>query len=150
IRVWAVTGHEAVRKILTDPRASASRKHANFPFYFEAPPAARTETSFIGYDQPEHNQSRGKVAAAFTAGRVRKLRPLIQKGVDAHVSQLLELPPPVDFHRLFSLSIPTTVICEYLGIPQTDHDFVIEHSTNMFGGHSTPEQRLAAIVQVNA
>jgi cytochrome P450 len=60
------------------------------------------------------------------------------------------MPPPVDFHRLFSLSVPTTVICGYLGIPQDDHDFVIEHSTNMFGGHSTPEQRLAAIVQVNA
>ncbi|MBT2388396.1 cytochrome P450 [Streptomyces sp. ISL-1] len=150
LRVWTVTGHESVRRILTDPRASASRKHANFPFYFVAPPQARTETSFIGYDPPEHTISRQKAAAAFTYQRVQKLRGRIQELVDEHVDRLLALPPPVDFHRLFSLSLPTTVICDMLGIPQNDHDFIIEHSNNMFGILSTPEQRVAAIVEVNA
>ncbi|MFJ1597420.1 cytochrome P450 [Streptomyces sp. NPDC088261] len=150
LRVWAVTGYENIRRLLTDPRASASRKHDNFPFYFVPPPQARTETSFIGYDPPEHGRARQKVAAAFTYQRVQKLLPRIQQLVDEHIDRLLALPPPVDFHRLFSLSLPTTVICEMLGMPQGDHDFIIEHSNNMFGGHSTPQQRQDAIVEVNA
>lgn len=150
LRTWAVTGHDRVRRILTDPRASASRKHENFPFYFVAPPQARTETSFIGYDAPAHTQARRKVAAAFTRQRVLTWRPRIEAIVNEHIDRLLSLPPPVDFHRLFSLSLPTTIICEMLGIPQADHDMIIEHSTNMFGGHSTPQQRMAAIVEMNA
>lgn len=150
LRVWTVTGHETIRRLLTDPRTSASRKHPGFPFYFVAPPEARTETSFIGYDPPEHTAARGKAAAAFTYQRVQKLRPRIQEIVDEHIDRLLALTPPVDFHRLFSLSLPTTIICDMLGIPQGDHDFIIEHSNNMFGIHSTPKQRVAAIVEVNA
>ncbi|QIQ01861.1 cytochrome P450 [Streptomyces liangshanensis] len=150
LRVWAVTGYENIRSLLTDPRVSASRKHDNFPFYFVPPPQARTETSFIGYDAPEHGRARQKVAAAFTFQRVQRLLPRIQQIVDEHIDRLLALPPPVDFHRLFSLSMPTTVICEMLGMPQGDHDFIIKHSNNMFGGQSTPQQRQEAIVEVNA
>jgi cytochrome P450 len=43
-----------------------------------------------------------------------------------------------------------TVICELLGIPHDEHDFFIRHGTCLLGGHSTPEQRQAAIVEVNA
>ncbi|WYB29184.1 cytochrome P450 [Streptomyces sp. SM1P] len=150
LRVWTVTGYANIRSLLTDPRVSASRRLPGFPFYFIAPPEFRTETSFIGYDAPEHTRARGKVAAAFTYQRVQKMRGRIQEIVDEHIDRMLELPPPVDFHRLFSLSLPTTVICEMLGVPQDDHDFIIEHSNNMFGGRSTPEQRRAAITEVNA
>lgn len=149
LRVWAVTGYERIRRVLTDPRISASRAHENFPFYFVPPPQARTETSFIGYDPPEHTRARGKVAAAFTRNRVKTLRPLIQRVIDEHLDRLLDAGPPADFHRMFSLSVPTTVICEYLGIPQSDHDFIIGHSNNLFGADSTPQQRMAAIVEVN-
>ncbi|MEE1768107.1 cytochrome P450 [Streptomyces sp. JV185] len=150
LRVWTVTGYANVRSLLTDPRVSASRRLPGFPFYFIAPPEFRTETSFIGYDAPEHTRARGKVAAAFTYQRVQKMRGRIQEVVDEHIDRMLELAPPVDFHRLFSLSLPTTVICEMLGVPQDDHDFIIEHSNNMFGGRSAPEQRRAAIIEVNA
>ncbi len=46
LRIWTVTGYETVRRLLTDPRVSASRKHDNTPFYFIASPGFRTETSF--------------------------------------------------------------------------------------------------------
>ncbi|ACY98332.1 MULTISPECIES: cytochrome P450 [Thermomonospora] len=149
LRVWAVTGYDRIRRLLADSRISASRKHDNFPFFFVPPPQARTETSFIGYDPPEHTAARRKVAAAFTRQRVRLLRPMIQRVIDEHIDRLLECEPPVDFHWNFSLSVPTTVICEYLGVPQNDHAFIIKHSNNLFGADSTPKERLAAIVEVN-
>ncbi|URN12816.1 hypothetical protein LUW77_17910 [Streptomyces radiopugnans] len=67
LRIWTVTGYHTIRQLLTDPRVSASRKHANFPFYFIAPPEFRTETSFIGYDGQEHVNTRRKAALTFTS-----------------------------------------------------------------------------------
>ncbi|MFP8944253.1 cytochrome P450 [Streptomyces fenghuangensis] len=150
LRIWTVTGYHTIRQLLTDPRVSASRKHANFPFYFIAPPEFRTETSFIGYDGQEHVNTRRKAALTFTSRQVRKLRPRIEEIVDEHIDKMLSMSPPVDMHRVFSLSVPMTVICELLGIPQDKHDFFIKHGTALLGGHSSAEERQAAIVEVNA
>ncbi|MGW1196773.1 cytochrome P450 [Streptomyces sp. NPDC002536] len=151
LRIWTITGYETVKQLLTDPRVSASRKHANFPFYFVAPPEYRTETSFIGYDGKAHATTRRKAALTFTARQVKRLRPRIEEIVDEHVDKLLASEKkPVDFHRVFALAVPMTVICELLGIPQDKHDFFIKHGTALLGGHSTPEERQAAIVEVNA
>ncbi|MCX4970525.1 cytochrome P450 [Streptomyces sp. NBC_00654] len=150
LRIWTVTGYDTIRGLLTDPRVSASRKHANFPFYFIAPPEYRTETSFIGYDGDEHVRTRRKAALTFTNRQVQRLRPRIEEIVDAHLDKMLLLSPPVDMHRVFSLAVPMTVICELLGIPQDRHDFFIKHGTALLGGHSSTEERQAAIVEVNA
>lgn len=150
LRIWTITGYHTIRTILTDPRISASRKHDNFPFYFIAPPEFRTETSFIGYDAPEHTKTRRKAAVTFTNRQVKRLRPRIVEIVNDHIDKLLEAGPGVDFHHAFSLPVPMTVICELLGIPHDEHDFFIRHGTCLLGGHSTPEQRQAAIVEVNA
>ncbi|CAL9487129.1 cytochrome P450 [Streptomyces atacamensis] len=150
LRIWTVTGYHTIRRLLTDPRVSASRKHANFPFYFIAPPEFRTETSFIGYDGQEHVNTRRKAALTFTSRQVRKLRPRIEEIVDEHIDKMLSMSPPVDMHRVFSLAVPMTVICELLGIPQDKHDFFIKHGTALLGGHSSAEERQAAIVEVNA
>ncbi|MFI5807684.1 cytochrome P450 [Streptomyces sp. NPDC051561] len=150
LRIWTITNYRTIRELLTDPRVSASRKHDNFPFYFVAPPEYRTETSFIGYDGKEHTTTRRKAALTFTSRQVKRLRPRIEQIVDEHLEKLLTMPPPVDFHRAFALSVPMTVICELLGIPQDQHDFFIKHGTALLGGHSSPEERQAAIVEVNA
>jgi len=150
LRIWTINGYHTIKQLLTDPRISASRKHDNFPFYFIAPPEFRTETSFIGYDNPEHTKTRRKAAVTFTNRQVKRLRGRIQEIVDEYIDKILTMTPPIDFHREFSLAVPMTVICELLGIPQDEHDFFIEHGTCLLGGHSTPEQRQAAIVEVNA
>ncbi|MFE3519519.1 cytochrome P450 [Streptomyces sp. NPDC059166] len=150
LRIWTVTGYQTIRELLTDPRLSASRKHDNFPFYFVAPPEYRTETSFIGYDGQAHSSTRRKAALTFTHRQVQRLRPRIEEIVDDHLDQLLAMGAPADFHRVFSLAVPMTVICELLGIPQDQHEFFIKHGTALLGGHSSTEERQAAIVEVNA
>lgn len=150
LRIWTVTGYHTIRQLLTDPRVSASRKHANFPFYFIAPPEFRTETSFIGYDGEEHSRTRRKAALTFTNRQVQRLRPRIEEIVDEYLDRMLAMTPVVDLHHAFSLPVPMTVICELLGIPDDKHDFFIKHGTALLGGHSSAEERQAAIVEVNA
>lgn len=149
LRVWCVTGYENIRLLLTDPRISASRKHPNFPFYFNAPPEFRTETSFIGYDQPEHGKTRGKAAVTFTNRRVKMLREQIEQITDEAIDNMLKMEPPVDMHYVLSLRIPMTVICILLGIPHDKHEFFQENGTVLLGGTATMEQRQAALVDVN-
>lgn len=148
IEVWAVTGYENIRQLLMDPRISSSRKHDNFPFYFQAPPEFRTETSFIGYDAPEHTTTRRKAAVTFTNRRVQRLRENIAKNVDECLDRLAAAGSPADLHEIVSLPVPMTLICELLGVPFEDHAFFAEHGTNLLGGHSSAEQRQAAMVEV--
>jgi cytochrome P450 len=149
LRIWAVTGYHNIRTLLTDPRVSASRKHANFPFYFNAPPEFRTETSFIGYDLPEHAATRRKAAVTFTNRQVNLLRPKIEQVVDEALDAMAAMEPPVDMHHVLSLRVPMTVICLLLGIPYEDHEFFQVNGTVLLGGTATMEQRQSALVDVN-
>ena len=149
IEIWAVTGYENIRTLLMDPRVSASRKHANFPFYFNAPPEFRTETSFIGYDQPEHSATRRKAAVTFTNRQVQLLRPRIEKVVDDALDAMAAMEPPVDLHHVLSLPVPMTVICLLLGIPYEDHEFFQVNGTTLLGGIASMEERQRALVDVN-
>ncbi|MFJ9694846.1 cytochrome P450 [Kitasatospora sp. NPDC101183] len=149
LKIWAVTGHENMRQLLTDPRTSASRKEENFPFYFNAPPEFRTETSFIGYDGGEHAKTRRKAAVTFTNRRVQRLRPQIEQLVDDAIDAMLEAGPGVDMHFALSLPVPMAVICLLLGIPYEDHEFFQENGTTLLGGTATMEERQAALVDVN-
>jgi len=149
LQIWAVTGYDNIRQLLTDPRVSASRKHENFPFYFDAPPEFRTETSFIGYDEPEHTQTRRKAAPMLTNRRVQMLRPMIEKLVDERLEAMRAEGPGVDMHFALSLPVPMTVICVLLGIPHKDHDFFQKNGTTLLGGIASMEERQAALVDVN-
>ncbi len=149
LRTWVLTRYDDIRQLLADPRVSASRKHAAFPFYFDPPPEYRTETSFLGYDPPEHTVLRRKAALSFTHRQVQRLRPRIQEVIDDHLDAMLAMRPPVDFHRVFSLSVTMAVISELLGVPRDEHDFFIRHGEVLLGGHATHEARQTAIVELN-
>jgi cytochrome P450 len=146
---WVLTRHEDIRKLLTDPRVSASRKLAGFPFYFDPPPEYRTETSFLGYDPPEHTAMRRRAALSFTSRQVQRLRPRIQQIIDDHLDAMLAMTPPVNFHRVYSLSVTMTVISELLGVPRDEHDFFIRHGQVLLGGNASHEERQNSIVEMN-
>lgn len=145
---WAVFGYKEIRQILTDPRVSSSRRHANFPFYFEAPEEFRTETSFIGFDPPEHTAVRRKAAVTFTNRQVQRLRAAVERTTDKRIDEMLVAGPPADLHTALALAVPMTMICELLGVPYEDHEFFQEHSEKLLGGTSTQEERAAAMVEV--
>ncbi|MDG9706405.1 cytochrome P450 [Streptomyces sp. DH37] len=145
---WLVTGYHNIRQLLTDPRVSSSRREENFPFYFPIPEVFRTETSFIGYDPPEHTRTRRKAAVTFTNRRTQMLRPQIEKIVDETIDRLIASGSPADLHHELSLPIPMTVICLLLGIPYEDHEFFQKHGAVLLAGDSTTQQRQAAMVEV--
>ncbi|WP_435070767.1 cytochrome P450 [Amycolatopsis thermoflava] len=143
---WAITRHEDIRAMLTDPRFSSDRRNPNFPLLVKG---QRINTGFraslIGMDPPEHGPARRKVVGEFTVRRMEALRPRIQEIVDQHIDAMLAGPKPADLVKALSLPVPSLVICEQLGVPYADHEFFQLHSSRLLSRVTPPAERKASI-----
>jgi cytochrome P450 len=125
-QAWALSHHEDIRLMLTDPRFSSDRRLKGFPF---VSPQQRREGDqqgtppMIGLDPPEHTEARRAVVGEFTVKKMNALRPRIQQIVDEHLDAMLAGPQPADLVSALALPVPSLVICELLGVPYEDHDF---------------------------
>jgi hypothetical protein len=79
-------------------------------------------------DPPDHTRLRGLVAKAFTARRMEDMRPQIQAIVDRLIDRV-EADGRMDVMKQFAHPLPTNVICDMLGIPQSDRQPFYEQST---------------------
>ncbi|MEU8228106.1 cytochrome P450 [Actinoplanes sp. NPDC048967] len=126
--VWLVTRFDDGRDILGDRRFSSELT----PLGIVLPePGNRTLAeelqdqqpgTFIECDPPEHTRLRQMVAGEFSAQRMAQLRPRIEAVIEHHLDAMAAAGPPVDLVEEFALPVPSTVICEMLGVPE-DFDF---------------------------
>jgi pentalenic acid synthase len=75
----------------------------------------------------------------FTLKRATALRPAIQRIVDERVDALLAQGPPAELVSAFALPVPSTVICELLGVPYADHEFFEEQSRRLLRSRDPQE-----------
>ncbi|MET9862312.1 cytochrome P450 [Streptomyces smyrnaeus] len=131
--VWIITRHDDVSAVLNDRRfvTNSGSVPGRTDEYAEVLEKMGIEPDLIPYlagelvrtDPPEHTRLRKLVTRAFSARRVRELRPR----VEALTDQLLTALPDhaaedgsVDFIAHFAHPLPIMVICELLGVPRTD------------------------------
>jgi cytochrome P450 len=142
---WLITRYADQRAVLSDPRFSADARHPGYPAQSASTRANRkVSVSFIATDDPEHSRYRHMLTKHFTIKRVEALRPRIQRIVDGLIDALLTGPRPTDLFTAFALPIPSTVICELLGVPYADHTFFQEHTSVAVSFDATAEQSLAS------
>ena len=72
-------------------------------------------------DPPDHTRLRGLVVKAFTARRVEDMRPNIQAIVDDSIDRVIG-QGRMDLISDFAFRLPVIVICDMLGIPETDRE----------------------------
>jgi cytochrome P450 len=109
--LWIVTRHEHARAVLTDPRFRLSRES-----YLR--PAGLPDTPNLGeVDGPDHTRLRRLVSPAFTARRAAEFRPRLERVAEALIDGLA---PEFDLLRDFAQPLPIEVICELVGIPESD------------------------------
>jgi cytochrome P450 len=116
--LWLVGGFEAVRQVLVDQRFS--RAAALAPGRSLEGTEVVASASINGLDPPEHTRLRKLVARAFTPRRVEELRPRVASIVADLVAALRRQRQPADLMAHFALPLPVQVICELLGVPDTD------------------------------
>jgi cytochrome P450 len=142
---WLVTRHAEQRALLADSRISADAAHPHYPHRGPAQKELLAgERSFIVMDDPEHARMRRMLTAAFTIKRVEALRPAIQRIADRLIDDMLAGPPPLDLVAAFALPLPSSVICELLGVPYADHEFFQSNSKILLNNATTAEQARCA------
>ena len=118
--IWAFTRHEEARAMLGDPRFELNADSYTRPDVPEHCLAyMRTMQEMDG---PEHARLRRLVSPAFTARRAAEFRPRIEPIVDRLLDDLAEHAEDgsVDLLLHFARPLPMDVICELVGIPETD------------------------------
>ena len=73
----------------------------------------------LSTDPPDHDRLRRLVTKAFTARRIERLRPRVTE-ITASLLDAMPTGGQVDLLETFAFPLPITVICELLGIPDSD------------------------------
>ncbi|WP_308315653.1 cytochrome P450 [Streptomyces sp. ISL-100] len=128
--VWAVTDYELVKQLLTDPRVSRDT-HQHWPAWANGELGENwslamwvSDRNMITAYGPEHTRLRKLVAKAFTSRRTAALRPRIEAITGELLDRIAAMPAdePVDLRAEFAYPLPTQVISELLGIPESMRD----------------------------
>ncbi|MBN6051609.1 cytochrome P450 [Nonomuraea sp. RK-328] len=119
-----LTRYEDVRRVLSDPRftrqldaGDAARVTANE----SGGVFGRSETAASASGEA-HMQWRRLVGRAFTAKRVLAMRPRMEEMADQLVDAMVAQGPPADLVAGLGFPLPVWVICDLLGVPDSDRD----------------------------
>jgi cytochrome P450 len=123
---WLVTRYEDARFVLADPRFSSDMQNPGLPSLSPGQGFPRHQTAMVRMDNPRHGELRHMVAGEFGRRRAAELRQTIERIVRDQIDVLLDSAPPIDLREMFALPIPARLICELLGLPLTDQDFLQE------------------------
>lgn len=140
VRVWATTHHDVSKSVLGDPRFARNPKHWEALRTGEVPETwpligvlSRDEINMLGLDGAPHRRMRQLTAYPFSARRVERLRPHIER-ITAHYLDTLEdrAHEPLDLKPEFTFKVPITVVGELYGIDEKDYVFLGDLYARLF------------------
>jgi cytochrome P450 len=108
--------------------------------------------SMISMDNPRHARLRRIVSSAFSAQSVTALGGVVRATACRIVGDFLNQGHH-DFVREVSARMPITIICDLLGIPEEDHDFIFQRSNVLVGAFDpdyVPDQSNSADALLSA
>jgi cytochrome P450 len=128
---WVVTGWDAARTALADPRLSkdTSRFFAARPSTRDLAPAV--SSTMLATDPPRHGRLRTLAMKAFTPAAVARLEPRI-RAIATGLAEALAARETADLIEDFAVLLPICVISELLGVPESDRAAVRRWSNDLF------------------
>jgi cytochrome P450 len=139
---WLVVRYEEARAALNDPRLSKDMLAAlatGAEVVAEGLPGPAFARHMLSVDPPDHTRLRRLVQAAFSTGRIERLRPRVQTVVDGLLHNIAARGPEsrVDLVGSFAFPLPFTVICDLLGVPESDRASLGRGLTGLLAPTST-------------
>ncbi|MFE5947240.1 cytochrome P450 [Streptomyces sp. NPDC056480] len=117
--VWLVTGYDAVKRLLSDPRVRKDRKN---------PEDARLsrdndmlQDPRASLDPPRHPVIRRLIVKAFTPARVKQLRQPTEELVEELLDNTESSGSPADLHETLNFPLTIRTLSTLLGVPPEDH-----------------------------
>lgn len=151
--VWLITGYEAVRSALADPRLSTDLNRIDGLFAQKEPDRTKRggfssalASHMMQADPPDHTRLRKLVSKAFTSRAIETLRPEIRKVTDGLINALSD-HDTVDLLEAFAFPLPIRVICLLLGVPVEEQENFKSWSKALVSGDS-PEAAATAVTAV--
>jgi len=123
-----VIGYEAINAVLRDPRfrvSDAASFDRELPGWQANPVFVQAADWILNTNAPRHSRIRSLIARAFTARRVAGLEPAIAKIADELIDAMADRGADgstVEIMHDFAYLLPVTVICELIGIPDSDRE----------------------------
>ncbi len=147
--VWRISRYDDVLRLLREKGAGVRRTDGVQPGSENLPDFGPREF-MLGKDPPDHTRLRKLVSKAFTPRAIARLRDRAQEIADIQVEAALERGS-MDVIRDLALPVPSTLICEMMGVPTADRDRFTEwtaaatHLLASFAGPPEPESLQGAV-----
>jgi len=132
---WAVTRQADVSDVSRDTTTYSSAV-GHIQIYDIDADALDARASMIDMDPPMHTRLRRLVSSAFTPRHVQAYRAAIKERVNRCLDSLHESGGG-DWVERVAAPIPIGVICDIMGVPEVDHDYMIELSDHLVAGTSS-------------
>lgn len=132
---WSVTRHAELVEVSRNP-ATFSSEVGHIQIYDIEPDALAARASMIDLDPPVHTRLRRLVSSAFTPRHVQSYEFDIRSRVTSCLDDL-EAAGGGDWVKMVAAPIPIGVICDLMGVPESDHDLMIELSDHLVAGTSS-------------
>ena len=132
---WSVTRLADLVEVSRDTTTYSSEV-GHIQIYDVDPDALDARASMIDLDPPVHTVLRRLVSSAFTPRHVQSYRQAIRDRVVDCLDRF-EAAGGGDWVSTVAAPIPIGVICDLMGVPEDDHDYMIELSDHLVAGTSS-------------
>ena len=127
---WSLTRHADILEVSRTPEIFSSAKGTSI----SDQPVAFNEFfgSMINMDDPHHARLRRIVSRGFTPRRIQQVEEEVRRATRAIVDGVIE-KGSCDFVTEIAAPLPLKIICEMMGIPASQWDFVFERTNSILG-----------------
>jgi cytochrome P450 len=132
---WAITRHADILEVSRTPEVFCSG--GGITVQDLPQPMVEFFSSMIAMDEPRHGRMRRIVSRGFTPKMLRRLEQYVQRSAAEVVDSVLD-KGECDFVTEIAAPLPLHIICDMMGIPESQRAYVFERS-NIILGLGDPE-----------
>lgn len=142
---WLVSDYANARAVLADRRfivgvtRQASGQPGKYEAYDDALGALRAG-AVTSSDPPAHTRLRRAVGERFSPAGIEERSGRIEGIVRDQLGAIERAGSPVDLFADFALPIPSRVICDLLGVPESDERQFVKPTELLLSQEATPDQ----------
>ena len=132
---WSVTRHASVAEVSRDTELYSSAV-GHIQIYDIDEDALGARASMIDLDPPVHTRLRRLVNSAFTPRHVQDYEAAVRVRIARRLDALVRAGGG-DWVEAVAAPIPIGVICDIMGVPECDHDYMVELTDHLVAGTSS-------------
>jgi len=143
--IWRVSRHADCLRVLRELPVGVRKTDGTLFGAEQMPADMRPGRFMLQQDPPAHTRLRKLVSKAFTPRAVERLRPRMQAIAREQMERACERGE-LDVIRDLALPVPSTMICEMMGVPSADRDRFTAwtaESTHLLAAFSSPPDVVA-------